>query len=276
MKLITFDPLKTIGIPNITYIKPEHMFREIDKIKEADYILFPEYWQVNTLVYGLKKKIFPNISTYHLGHNKVETTRALMATFPNNVPYTTILGKNNIDIEMTEEEFGYPLVAKEIKNSMGRGVFLVKNRSELKNYIENNDILYIQEKLPIDRDLRVVYVGNKVIAAYWRIAGEGQFHNNIAKGGSYDFNNIPPKAIELVERIAATLGVNHAGFDVVTVDDNFYILEYNVMFGNEGLRNLGIKAEKYIYEYILSDPDLNPNDPNNPNNPQGPIFPVAS
>ncbi|WP_077368973.1 ATP-grasp domain-containing protein [Anaerosalibacter sp. Marseille-P3206] len=267
--LITFDPFRTIGIPNVTYIKPENIFKEIDKVKGADYILFPEYWQVNSLVYGLKKKIFPNISTYQLGHNKIETTRALWATFPNNVPYTQVLSRNDVNIETIEEEFGYPLVAKEIKNSMGRGVFLIKNRQELKNYIDNNSVLYIQEKLPIDRDLRIVYVGNKVIGAYWRIAKEGEFHNNIAKGASYDYTNIPQEAIELVERVATTLDINHAGFDIAVVGNNLYILEYNVMFGNEGLRNMGIKVEEYIYEYISTDFD-------NPNNPNTPIYSRAS
>ena len=267
MKLVTFNPFRTIGISNTTYIKPESIFKKIDKIKEADYILYPEYWQVNSLVYGLKKKIFPSISTYQLGHNKVETTRALWATFPKNVPYTQILNKDIADVETIEEEFGYPLVAKEIKNSMGRGVFLIENRQELKNYIENNDILYIQERLPIDRDLRIVYVGNKVIGAYWRIASQGEFHNNIAKGASYDFNNIPLKAIELVEKVANALDINHAGFDIAVVDDNYYILEYNVMFGNEGLRKMGVKAEKYVYEYLLSNFNSTPNKP---------VYPKAS
>ncbi len=267
MKLVTFDPFRTIGIPNITYVKPENIFKEIDKISEADYILFPEYWQVNSLVYGLKKKIFPNISTYQLGHNKVETTRALWATFPENVPYTQILNKDAVDIEIIEEEFGYPLVAKEIKNSMGRGVFLIENRQELKNYIENNDVLYIQERLPIDRDLRIVYVGNKIIGAYWRIASEGEFHNNIARGASYDFDNIPLESISLVERIANTLDINHAGFDIAVVGNKYYILEYNVMFGNEGLRKMGVEVEKYIHEYLLSDCNFDPNNP---------IYPKAS
>jgi len=264
MRLITFNPFRTIGIPKVTYIKPENMFKEIEKIKEADYILFPEYWQVNTLVYGLKKKIFPNINTYQLGHNKIETTRVLQAIFPENVPYTQILSKDSGNIEKIEEEFGYPLVAKEIKSSMGRGVFLIENRKELKSYIDNNEFLYIQERLPIDRDLRIVYVGDKVIGAYWRIAGEGQFHNNIAKGASYDYDNIPKEAIDLVENIARELNINHAGFDVVVVDNKLYILEYNVMFGNEGLRNMGINVEEYISEYINNDPDFTPSNPTFP------------
>lgn len=264
MQLITFDPFRSMGILGVTYIKPENMFKEIEKIKAADYILFPEYWQINTLVYGLKKKIFPNISTYQLGHNKIETTRALQAIFPQNVPYTRILGRDHMDIAFVEDEFGYPLVGKEIKNSMGRGVFLIENRQQLKNYVEHNEILYIQEKLPIDRDLRIVYVGNHVIGSYWRIARDGEFHNNIAKGASYDYTNVPQGAIQLVEKVARELNINHAGFDVAVVEDQLYILEYNVMFGNEGLRNINVEVEKYIIEYINNDPDFTPNDPKFP------------
>lgn len=260
MNLVSFNPYRTIGIPNITYIKPENIFKDIDKIKKADYILFPEYWQVNSLVYGLGKKIFPNINSFHLGHNKIEMTRALLATFPENVPYTKIMGRKdaavNLNIETIEDELGYPCVAKEIKNSMGQGVFLVNDRTELKKYINNNETLYIQEKLPIDRDLRVVYVGNRVVAAYWRIAPEGCFHNNVAQGGSYSFENIPLLAVDLVDRMAKTLGINHAGFDVVVVGDKFYILEFNILFGNEGLKNLNLSTEQIIYEYVLE--DLNP------------------
>lgn len=267
MKLITFNPFRTLGIPGVSYIKADNMLKEIEKVKQADYILFPEYWQVNTLVYGLKKKIFPSMSTYKLGHNKIETTRVLQTMFPKNVPYTQILSNDHVNIETIEEEFGYPLVAKEIKSSMGMGVFLIENRDQLKLYIDNNESLYIQEKLPIDRDLRIVYVGNKVIGAYWRIANPGEFHNNIAKGASYEYNNIPEEAIKLVEYMAKELDINHAGFDVAVVGNRYYVLEYNVLFGNEGLKNIGIDVEAHINEYINSDPDFTPNSP---------MFPKAS
>jgi len=36
------------------------------------------------------------------------------------------------------------------------------------------------------------------------------------------------------------------------------------MFGNEGLRNMGIDVESYINEYINSNPDFTPNTPTFP------------
>lgn len=75
MKLVSFNPFRTIGMPGVRYVKPEHMFKDVDIIKEADVVLFPETWQVPALVYGLKKKIFPSIETLQLGFSKVEMTR---------------------------------------------------------------------------------------------------------------------------------------------------------------------------------------------------------
>jgi len=36
------------------------------------------------------------------------------------------------------------------------------------------------------------------------------------------------------------------------------------MFGNEGLRNMGINVEEYISEYINNDPDFTPSNPTFP------------
>ena len=266
MRLITFNPYRSIGVPQSRYIKPEHIFRHSDEVKDADWILYPDYWQVNSLVYGWKKRIFPNINTYHLGHDKVEMTRAFWAVCPEHVPYTQILASTEVNIETVLEEFFFPFVAKEVRNSMGQGVYLIENKRQFLEYAENNDVLYVQEYLPIDRDLRVVYLGDKVISAYWRIGAEGEFHNNVARGGSISFANIPDEAIRLVERVARTLDINHAGFDLVQVGGKYYFLEFNPMFGNQALVQQNIPVGKLIYEYL-----------NRLNSPEGPnpLFPVA-
>lgn len=250
MKIISFNAYLSLGIPGAVYLKPESFYNCLEEIKQADLILFPEYWQVNTLVYGLKKPIFPSINSYHLGHDKVEMTRVLQAVFPQHIPHTRIMAGKPEAVEEIEEEFYYPLVAKEIRNSMGQGVFLIENQAQLRNYISRNRVLYIQEQLPVDRDLRVVYVGDRVLTAYWRIAAEGRFHNNIARGATYSFANIPSAAIDLVSRIAGTLGINHAGFDVAVVDDQYYIFEFNVMFGNDVINHNNIPLRETIQQYV--------------------------
>ncbi|WEG13013.1 hypothetical protein PU629_01250 [Pullulanibacillus sp. KACC 23026] len=250
MRFITFNPLRTVGIPDSLYIKPEHMLRHKEEILQADWILFPEYWQVNTLVYGLHKKVFPSMAAYHLGHNKVEMTRVFQAICPEHMPYTEIHPSTPSAIEQLLDTFSFPFIAKEIRNSMGRGVFLIENEKGLRDYALRNDVLYVQEKLDIDRDLRITLVGKKVIGAYWRIGRDGNHLNNVSQGGEISYDPVPREAIDLVERVADELGIDHAGFDVAMVNGHPYFFEFNVLFGNIGLNQLDISIEEHILSYL--------------------------
>lgn len=252
MKLVTFNPLRTIGIPNINYIKPDLMFKEFDKIKDADFILFPENWQVNSLVYGLKKKIFPSIESIQLGFNKIEMTRVLWSVAPKYVPYTEILGHNKENIQKVLNTFPFPFVAKESRNSMGKGVFLIENEDQFYDYAQKNDVFYVQEYVECDRDLRVCIIGDEIVTAYWRIASNGEFHHNVARGGHISFDNIPDEALNIALTVARTLNINHAGFDILVSNGKYYILEFNILFGNQGVMESGVRPEQKIYEYLLS------------------------
>ncbi|MDX1399304.1 MAG: hypothetical protein R3204_12320, partial [Oceanospirillum sp.] len=92
MKLISFDALRTLNFPSANYIKPDSYLRHDADIEAADWLLFPEYWQLNVLHYAYKKRIFPSPASYALGHDKVEMTRAFMAVTPEHVPFTLIHG----------------------------------------------------------------------------------------------------------------------------------------------------------------------------------------
>ncbi len=251
MKLITFNPFRTIGIPNVSYIKPEQMFREIERVKEADFILFPENWQVNSLVYGLNKVIFPSVQSIHLGYSKIEMTRALWTVCPEHIPYTEILGNTTENIHKVLNTFPFPFVAKENRNSMGKGVFLIEKEEDFYEYANKVDTFYIQEYLKNDgRDLRICVVGDEVITSYWRIGASGEFHHNIAKGGSISYEHIPTEAIELVQSVARNLNINHAGFDIMYSNEKPYILEFNTLFGNQGMVHQAISIESKIFQYL--------------------------
>ncbi len=184
MKLITFDVFRTLGIPGVRYIKPERMFDHIEEIRQADWLLFPEYWQVNSLLYGLGARLFPSPASYHLGHDKVEQTRAFLALAPEHVPATEILGTSPASLARVEARFGYPFIAKRIKSSMGEGVRLIASRQELLAHVAEETVLYAQQRLPIDRDLRIVLVGGELIAAYWRVTPLGGYRANVSQAAT--------------------------------------------------------------------------------------------
>ncbi len=263
MRLVTFNALRCLDIPSTHYLKPEHYFREIETVRGAEWVLYPEFWQINSLVYGLGKRIFPSIATYHLGHNKIEQTRAFMAVAPAHVPWTEILPSTHSSIEQVLEWFDFPFVAKVARSSMGSGVYLIQSRAEFLEYAAQNEILYVQEYLPIQRDLRVVWVGNQVVTAYWREQGDG-FHFNVAKGGVMNLERVPPAALELVTEVATALGIDHAGFDVAVVAGHCYLLEFNVLFGLDGLNRQGIRLGEHVTRYLNVDDDH----PTNPLRPR--------
>lgn len=250
MRLISFDPLRTWDIPGVRPVKAERWQEDLDEIRAADWVLFPEYWQINFLSYGLKVRVFPSVSSYHLGHNKVEMTRAFEVVARKHVPYTRILPRTDGAVEMILDDLPLPFVAKEIHNSMGRGVYLIENVADLERYVAANHMLYVQELLPIDRDVRVVIVGEEVVSAYWRIAPEGGFYSNVARGGEISFDDVPAAAVDLAQRVAAELAINHAGFDVAMVDGHPYLLEFNLRFGNEALRRQEIRLGPLIADYL--------------------------
>jgi len=250
MHLISFNLFRSLNIPGITYIKPEHWLRHRHEITTADWVLFPEYWQVNSLIYGYKKRIFPSPAAYHLGHDKVQMTRVFEALYPEHVPHTRITAADTDHLWALPEEFGYPFVAKEIRNSMGQGVFLIDSPAAWRMYAQANNVWYAQEYLPINRDLRVVIIGEQVAVAYWRDIPEGAFHANVARGGRVNFADVPSEALSFALQVARSLGIDHAGFDLVMVGNHLYLLEFNLYFGNQGLATQGVNSADLIYGYL--------------------------
>lgn len=249
---ISFNPFRSIGIPSVKHLKPENMYARLSDIQQAEYILFPEYWQVNALVYALKKKIFPSISSYHLGHDKVEMTRSLMAFCPVNVLDTGIYSSASIEFDVLADRFGVPFVCKEIRSSCGLGVFLIQSKEEFCNFARQNPVVYAQKYLEMDRDMRIVIIGNQVVAAYWKIRAPGSFHNNVARGGHIDRTNIPAQVVDVISGVALALDIDHAGFDVAISEEGIFLLEFNLFFGTKGILETSSLLGSLIHHYLQS------------------------
>lgn len=252
MNLVSFDIFRTVSMPNTRHLSSKQFFSALSVLQEADWILFPEYWQVNILHHVLQKQIFPNIATYHLGHSKVEMTRAFQTVAPRHVPETHILSNTaeNQD-HVIHNLFSFPFVAKDVVNSGGHGVFLIENKRHWQQYCADHSVLYVQEALPINRDMRIAVIGSKAIAGYYRAQTLGRFHTNVAQGGEVLSDDVPLPVLVFVEWLAQQLGVNHAGFDVAEVNGHYYVFEFNRLFGNQGLKQKGIDPNKVIYDYLL-------------------------
>jgi ribosomal protein S6--L-glutamate ligase len=274
MQLISFNIFRTLGLDassefSLTYIKPQDFALQPNRyqtmLQDADWVLFPEYWQLNALLYGCHSRIFPSPTTYRVGHDKIEMTRVCELLTPQHVPQTWIAANTPEEAERLWQLLAPPFVVKLPKASQGIGVWLIEEKHEWKQYLERTDRIYVQEYLPIERDLRIVWVGDEIIAAYWRHRSDSSFHTNVSRGGYVSYEDVPVQALDLVTTLAKALKINHAGFDIAMVGDHPYLLEFNRLFGNQGIVGGGRAITDAIQRYLLTCiEDDTPSDPLRP------------
>ena len=147
--------------------------------------------------------------------------------------------------------FSFPCIAKEPRGSaMGRGVYLISDHHALEAYTHDRHVAYIQEYIPMDRDIRVVVIGTTVVHAYWRIARKGEFRTNLARGGRISLDPTPEAALDLARKAARMCRWNDVGIDICNHEGNYTILEANMKYGREGFRAAGIDYFQMMEQLI--------------------------
>jgi ribosomal protein S6--L-glutamate ligase len=150
-------------------------------------------------------------------------------------------------------DFNYPFIAKTpVGSSQGKGVFLIDRPEELHRYLETHNPAYIQEYLPIERDLRAVVIGGNLAHAYWRIHSQDDFRNNVSQGGAISFENVPAEALDFAVKVARRCGFDEVGLDICEHAGKYWVLEANMVFGEEGFRKRGLDARKIIADIFDS------------------------
>jgi ribosomal protein S6--L-glutamate ligase len=207
-------------------------------IRNAEKIYYPSSYYVD-MFETMGKKIFPNSNTYRFAQNKVRQT-ALFNLLGIPTPRTRFFYGVHKQ-EKIIQTFSYPFIGKIPQGSaLGRGVFLIQNRGELDSYCGLTKTAYIQEYLPIRRDMRVVIIGDDFVHAYWRVAPRGEYRCNVAVGAKIEFDDVPPEAIRLAQYTASRCRWDDVGIDICEYDGVFYVIEANMKYGREGFRQAGI------------------------------------
>lgn len=154
------------------------------------------------------------------------------------------------------DKLGLPLVAKKCFGSLGAGVSLIKSFEELKQY-ENENKLYAHFYQRFigkgGEDIRVIVIGGEYVCAMKR-KNENDFRSNIELGGKGERYEADEKLIALCEKVAALLGLDYCGIDVLT-DENGerYICEVNSnAFFAEAERVCGVNIAKKYAELIIA------------------------
>lgn len=124
------------------------------------------------------------------------------------------------------EKLSYPFLIKQLHSSSSRGVFKINSCEEAVQIINSlktkNTSLLLQELLLIDRDLRVIFIDNKVVKHYWRINTSKEWKPTSTKHGSIvDFENYPEKWNPYFENIISKLKLTTGAFDIAWPNNDF-------------------------------------------------------
>ena len=226
--------VRTLGVrPNwLDYSQEERAL-----IENADKIYYPSALYAE-LFHVLGKATFPHYHNYLFAQDKIKQT-AFFSLSGIRHPRTRVFYGTR-QKQTILDYFDLPVIAKQPRGSaMGRGVRLICTAGELEKHCQNQGPAYIQEYLPIDRDMRIVVVGQKVRLAYWRIGAPGEYRNNVAAGGRIDFKAVPGDALKLALRTAALGRWDDVGIDICQYRGEFYVLEGNMAYGREGFVQAG-------------------------------------
>ncbi len=141
------------------------------------------------------------------------------------------------------ETFGYPVVLKPVGGSWGRLLAKANSPQSLTTILEqkqqlgthHHSVVYLQEYVQKPgRDIRVLVIGDEVIAASYRSAGH--WITNVARGATSTRCEVTPEIAEIAIDAVRAVGATLAGIDLVETPDGLKVIEVNSGVEFKGLR----------------------------------------
>jgi len=167
---------------------------------------------------------------------------------------------HTMDIHDVIEKVGKtPLIMKLLQGTQGNGMVLAETMKAAESVMNafkqvDADILiqeFIKESSGVD--IRVIVVGEKVVAAMQRVAPEGEFRSNVHRGAATKHINLTPEEEEIAIKSTKILGLSVAGVDLMRSKRGPLVLEVNSSPGLQGIELLtGADVAGEIISFIES------------------------
>ena len=171
-----------------------------------------------------------------------------------NDPEKSALAFDKLDTQM-------PVIMKTLRGSKGVGVLFIESEKALDSIVqliykqdEDTDLL-LQEYIKTDYDVRVLVLGNKVLATMKRPVIEGDFRSNVSQGSKPE--KLKLTELEIEESLKAAKAVNGLWTDVDFIPSKNrekeppFVIEVNSSPGTEGMEEAsGQNISKEIIEFF--------------------------
>lgn len=182
------------------------------------------------------------------------------------MPLTGYAHAANATEDLIDFVGGAPLIVKVIESTHGTGVVLAETNKAAESVInafrglDANFLVQEFIKEAGGADIRCFVIGDKVVAAMKRQAGEGEFRSNLHMGGSATIVKLKPEERALAIRAAKVIGLDVAGVDIIRSAHGPLVLEVNSSPGLKGIElATGKDVAGSIIDYIEKDSQKGPN-----------------
>lgn len=171
----------------------------------------------------------------------------------------TILARHPSQVHQALELVGGPpAILKLMRSTQGIGVVLAETEQAAQQVVETLWSLgvnvLIQEFVEESegRDIRVIVVGSKTVAAMRRQARVGEFRSNVHRGATGVAVDLPPEYISAALRATRAMRLQLAGVDLLESRRGPQVLEVNSSPGFEGIeRCTGVDVAGAVVDYAV-------------------------
>ena len=154
----------------------------------------------------------------------------MIKTLPGLLCYSPNEPTRDETIDKIEQALGYPVVVKECFGSLGKGVYMARDREQLKAFADGlkcrPHLFQKMVQTSVGKDIRVIVVGGKYLCAMLR-QSENDFRSNVELGGKASAYQPSQEVIDVCEKTANILQLDYCGIDVLFGENGPLICEVN-------------------------------------------------
>ena len=183
-------------------------------------------------------------------------TMQLLARAGVGIPKTLFASETSSFDDLIEQAGGAPLIIKVARGTHGNGVVLAETNKAAKAvmqafFVENVSFL-VQEfvKESAGTDIRVIVVGNKVVASMMRQSLDDDFRSNLHQGGEGKPIKLTEEERRTAIKAARAMGLPFCGVDMMRSSRGPLVLEVNSSPGFSVEKVTGRTIADKVIEYI--------------------------
>ncbi len=176
-----------------------------------------------------------SLRSYQITNHKFYTSQILSNEGIPGIISTLFISPKYSDLAISET--GYPVVMKLLSGFAGKGVVLIRDKSQMNSVLDTvhlfEEFISTQKFVKSKKsgtDIRCYVIGDYVLAVK-RISKKGDWRSNLSRGGTAKLVNLTPEMLDTAKRSAKILDMDICAIDLMESNGRWVLIEANFMPG---------------------------------------------